>query len=205
MATSLVIRRATASLVAMFMSRMMPARPGAWLDVEARLITLEAKEEIRSVLMELARLVDEGLLSGLSKLEPRLDAGFAMRVVDLAGTERRYVGAKGMVDAYAPIMASGRSKLIASAISVDVAGDRATASFKLAGSVSSSPELGLPVGRTLLLISGHSATLRREGGVWTLMSLELAHAMVDGAPPKGAARSKAAGTSRSRGKRAARS
>lgn len=214
MATSLVIRRATASLVAMFMSRIMPARTGAALELEARLVTLEAKEEIRSVLMDLAQLVDEALLSGLAKLEPRLHASFAMRVVDLAGTERRYVGARGMVDAYAPIMASGRAKLIASTISVDVDGDRARAYFKLAGSVSSSPELGLPVGRRFLLVSGHSALLRREGGVWKLTSLELVHAMIDGEmeastaaarKASAAAARKASAKTRSRGKRSARS
>lgn len=205
MATSLVIRRATASLVALFMSRIISVRTGAQLDFEGRLMSLEAKEEIRSVLSGLARIVDEGLLSGLSKLEPRLHAGFTMRVIDLAGTERRYVGARGMIDAYAPIMASGRAKLIASGVAVDVDGDRATAYFKLAGSVSSSPELGLTVGRRFLLVSGHTATLRREDGIWKLTSLELVHAMVDGAPQKRAAKAKAPAKPRSRGKRAARS
>lgn len=205
MATNLVIRRVTTSIVAMLMSRLMPARTDARLDVEARLMSLEAKEEIRSLMTMLACLVDSGLLSGLSTLEPRLHAGFTLRVVDLAGAEKRYVGLEGMIDVYAPIMASGRAKLIASAIAVEVDGDRATAHFKLAGSVSSSPELGLPVGRTILLISAHNATLRREGGIWRLSSLDLAHAMVDGTPPAGRAKAKAAKKPISRGKRASQS
>jgi hypothetical protein len=177
MAASLLIRRATESLAALFTSRMRPARARVKVDLEARFAAVEAKEEIRSLLSALARLVDEGSLSGLSKLEPRLHASFAMRVVDTAGVERRLVGAKGLVDGYAPIMASGRTRLVWSAISVDLDGDYAIASFNLAGAVKSSPELGLPAGQRILLVSGHKAGLAREGRVWKLASLELVHAM----------------------------
>jgi hypothetical protein len=217
MATSLLIPRATVSLVTMFMSRIRRARHRAQADFEARFAALEAKEEIRSVLTDLARIVDEGLLSGLSKLEPRLRASFTMRVVDLAGTERQFIGAKGLVDAYAPIMASGRARLIASVIAVVLDGDRATASFKLAGAIKTSLELGLPPGQRILLVSGHTAKLVRDGGVWKLASLELVHAMANpeaeqvatarrprrASTTRQEARPKAASKPRSRAKRAA--
>jgi hypothetical protein len=177
MATSLLIRRAT-TLVTFIMSRISPLRGSGQVDsFESRLATIEAREEISSMLFDLAQIVDEALLSGLSTLTPRLHASFTMRVVDTAGTERRYVGAKGLVDGYAPIMTSGPGRLIASAISVELEGTRARASFKLAGAVKSSPELGLPTGQTVLLVSGNEARFLREGGVWKLASLVLVHAM----------------------------
>lgn len=206
MATSLLIRRATTSVAALLMSRIsriMPARARAQADFEARLAGIEDKEEIRSLLTALARLVDEAPLSGLSKLEPRLHPSFTMRVVDIGGAERRLVGAKGLVDGYSPMMASGGSRLIWSAISVDLDGDRAMASFKLAGAIESSPELGLPAGQRVLLVSANTARLLRDGGIWKLASLELVHSMAYPEMEQ-TAKPKATTTRRSR-KRAAKS
>jgi hypothetical protein len=180
MAISLLIRRATASVATLFMSRVssiMPSRARAQVDFEARFEAIEAREELRSVLTDLARIVDAGLVSDLSKLRPRLHASFTMRVVDIAGTERRLVGVEGLVDGYSPMMAPGRGRLIWSAVSVDLDGDRATAWFKLAGAVEPSPKLGLPAGPRVLLMSANTARLMREGAVWKLASLELIHSM----------------------------
>lgn len=206
MATSLLIRRATTSVAALFMSRIsriMPARACTQVELEARLAAIEAKEEIRSVLTDLARIVDEALLSGLSKLEPRLHPSFTMRVVDIAGAERRLVGLEGLIDGYSPLMASGRAHLLWSAISVALDGGRATASFNLAGAIEPSPALGLPAGPRVLLVSANTARLIREGGVWRIASLELVHSMAY-PETKPMAKPKSTSTARSR-KRAAKS
>jgi hypothetical protein len=200
MATALMIRRMFAALRVVLGSRTEPEGARARADLEARLATLQAKEEIREVLLRLAKVVDDAILSGLSGLAPQLHASFDLRVIDVAGREQRFVGAEGLVEGYAPIMASGRASLMTSAIPVELDGTRATAFFKLASLVKPSPALGMQLGEKVLLLTNNTATLVYERGAWKLASLELAHLMsYPEAPPKPRGKAPARGRRASKG------
>jgi hypothetical protein len=146
-------------------------------ELEARLALLEAKEEIRSVVLAFARIVDDADVSALRGLEPRLHASFVMDVVDFDGHEYQFVGFRGLVEDYGPIMVSAQANLAVSAIAVDIDGDHATASFKFVNSVQPPPELGVEVGEKVLLMADNTATFIREDGMWKLASLELVHSL----------------------------
>jgi hypothetical protein len=150
------------------------------VGLEARLKTLqilEDKEEIRSMLLEFADIVDEADVSALAALEPKLHEGFRMRVVDFAGTEYHFIGAQGLVEEYGAIMSSAQANLATSAIAVEIDGDHATASFTFVNSVEPPPELGVDVDEKVLLMADNTATFVREGGGWKLASIELVHSL----------------------------
>lgn len=146
-------------------------------ELEARLELLEAKEEIRSFLLGFSRIVDAADASALSGVESRLHADFVLDVTDFEGNELQFVGAKGLVEEYGPIMVSAQANLATSAIAVEVEGDQATATFKFVNSVKPPPELGLDVNEKVLLLAANTATFVHEDGVWKLASLELVHSL----------------------------
>jgi len=146
-------------------------------ELAARVDLLESKEEIRSLLLGFAEIVDEADVEGLAALVPRLHRGFRMDVVDFTGAEHRFVGAKGLVEGYGPIMVAARANLAASAIAVEIYGDRATASFDFVNSVQPPAALGLAVEQKVLLLADNTATFVREDGVWKLATLELVHSL----------------------------
>jgi hypothetical protein len=145
--------------------------------VEERLDRLEAKEEIRSILLAFAVVVDNADPSALTGLAPKIHSNFTMDVVDFDGGEFHFEGVDGLVEGFGPIMLSAQANLAASAISVEVDGDSATAFFKFINSVKPPPELGLDVDEKVLLLAANTATFAREDGVWKLESIELIHSL----------------------------
>ncbi|PRP90720.1 hypothetical protein ENSA5_61540 [Enhygromyxa salina] len=145
--------------------------------VEERLDRLESKEELRSILLGFAAVVDNSDPSALMGLAPRIHPNFTMDVVDFDGGEFHFEGVEGLVEGFGPIMLSAQANLAASAISVELDGDNATASFKFINSVKPPPELGLPVDEKVLLLAANTVTFAREDGVWMLESLELIHSL----------------------------
>ena len=146
-------------------------------ELEARIERLEAKEEIRSVLLGFARIVDDADASALPGLRPRLHDDFVLDVIDFDGGEYQFVGAQGLVEGYGPIMVSAQANLAVSAIEVELAGDQATARFEFINSVRPPPELGLDVDEKVLLIAHNTATFVHEDEIWKLASLELVHTL----------------------------
>lgn len=146
-------------------------------DLEARVEVLEAKEEIRSMLLGFSQIVDNANVSALAGLEPRIMANFSMDVIDFDGGEFHFDGAEGLVDGFGPIMISAQANLAPSAIFVEVDGDNATAFFKFINSVKPPPELGLDVDEKVLLLAANTATFVRVDGVWKIESLELIHSL----------------------------
>lgn len=146
-------------------------------DLEARVEALEAKEEIRAVLLGLAQVVDNSEIAGLEGLEPRIHTNFTLTAIDPAGGAHVFEGYEGLIEGYGPIMVAAQANLATSAIAVELDGDNATATFKFANSTKPPPELGLDVDEKLLLFSANTATLVREDGLWKLESLELAHSL----------------------------
>jgi hypothetical protein len=145
--------------------------------LDARVEALEAKEEIRAMVLRFAEIVDDADRPGLVALAPTLHSSFRMDVVDFTGAELHFVGAHGLVEGFGPIMVAAQANLAVSAIAVELDGDRATATFVLVNSVVPPPELGVPVGETVLLLAENESTFVREGGVWKLAAVELVHTL----------------------------
>lgn len=145
--------------------------------LEVRVEQLESREEIRSLLLGFAQVVDNADPSALSGLSARIHADFSMDVVDFDGGEFHFVGLPGLVEGFGPIMLSAQANLAPSAIAVELDGDHATAFFKFVNSVKPPPELGLDVDVKVLLLAANTATFVREDGVWKLESLELIHSL----------------------------
>lgn len=100
-----------------------------------------------------------------------------MDVVDFDGGHLHFEGVDGLVQEYGQIMVAAQANLATSAITVEVDGDSATASFKFVNSVRPPSELGVDVDATLILLAANTATFVREDGIWMLESLELIHSL----------------------------
>ncbi|HLT36372.1 MAG TPA: nuclear transport factor 2 family protein [Enhygromyxa sp.] len=142
-----------------------------------RVDQLESEQEIRTILLDFAAIVDSGDPDRLFELAAKLHAEFSMDVIDFAGGEHRFEGIDGLVEGFGPIMASAQANLAASAIAIELAGDGATASYKFINSVTPPPELNLDVDQKLLLFAANTASFVREGDDWKLVELELDHSL----------------------------
>lgn len=146
-------------------------------QLEGRIDRLESREQICSILLEFAAVVDSGDPALLSDLAPKIHRDFTMVVTDFAGGEHRFAGIDGLIEGYGPIMASAQANLAASAIAVELEGDRATAKYKFINSVKPPPELDLDIDEKLLLFAANTATFVREDGAWKLESIQLDHSL----------------------------
>ncbi|MFO7567585.1 MAG: hypothetical protein R6X02_33380 [Enhygromyxa sp.] len=142
-----------------------------------RVDELESKEELRSVLMGFAKIVDNADIGALSNMGPRIAADFTMDVIDFDGHDFHFEGVDGLLDEYGPIMVSAQANLAVSEIAVDIDGDLATASFKFINSVKPPPELNLEVDEKVLLLADNTAIFVREDGLWKLQWIELVHSL----------------------------
>jgi hypothetical protein len=148
-------------------------------QLEGRIDQLESQEQIRSILLDFAAVVDSSEPALLSELAPKIHRDFEMVVIDFAGGEHRFAGIDELIEGYGPIMASAQANLAASAIAVELEGERATATYKFINSVKPPPELDLDIDfdEKLLLFAANTATFVREGGDWKLKTIELDHSL----------------------------
>lgn len=146
-------------------------------SLEQRLEALEAKEEIRTALLQLSAVVDSSDPARLNELLPVIADDIVLTAVDYDGVEYRFEGVDGLITGYGPIMKDADANLMPSAIDVELDGDTAYASFKFANSVKPPPQLNLPIDEKVLLFAANSATFRKEDGVWKLTSFELLHSL----------------------------
>jgi hypothetical protein len=145
--------------------------------LEARIDELESKEELRSILMHFARVVDDADLSALSNLGPRVASDFTMDVIDFDGGVFHFEGVDGLINEYGPIMVSAQANLAVSEIRVEIDGNHATTSFKFINSVKPPPELDLQIDEKVLLLADNTVTFVREDGIWKLQWVELVHSL----------------------------
>ncbi|WP_437763810.1 nuclear transport factor 2 family protein [Sorangium sp. So ce281] len=146
-------------------------------SIELRLSTLEAKEEIRTILLAVATVVDSADPARLDELVPHLTEDFVLDAVDFDGVVHHFEGVDGVTTGFGPIMKEADANLMPSAIDVELDGNTAYASFKFANSVKPPPQLNLPVDVKVLLFAANSAVLRKENGAWKLASFELLHSL----------------------------
>lgn len=146
-------------------------------SLEQRLEALEAKEDIRTTLLQFSAIVDSSDPARLNEVVPVLADDFVLDAIDYDGAVYHFEGADGLLNDYGPIMKDANANLMVSAIDVEIDDDMAYASFKFANSVKPPPQLNLPVDEKVLLFTANSATFRNENGTWKLVSLELLHSL----------------------------
>jgi ketosteroid isomerase-like protein len=142
--------------------------------LDTRLDELEAKEEIRSILLDFTMALDDADAATLTALGPTLDPDFRIDVTPFVGDKLQFEGLQGLVLGLGPILSATRVELAPSAIDVDVDGDSATASFKFLSSSKPPPELGVDVDVKVMVFVENTATLvRQDDGRWKLRSIEM--------------------------------
>lgn len=135
--------------------------------------TLNAKEQVRSILLEVTDVVDRGDASRLAQLAPNVAPNFSLTVINLLGNELRYEGLNQVIAGFNQILVSVDRYVAPSAIAVEVSGDNATAMMTMisAGTVPAGLDPDLQPGQRALLYVDVRADFRREGERWILTSM----------------------------------
>ena len=186
------IRGRWAALCAVFSLALVVGAPAAFADDDddddddlpaafvERVERLEATEEIRTVLLKFAAVVDSGDVSALNDLIPRLAPNFVLTAIAFGPSPQPLVfyGVDGLLNGFGPILMQAQANIVTSAIDVELgpSNQTAVAKFKFVNSVVP-PEIISPVDVRILLFAANTAELRKEGGIWKLESLTLEHSV----------------------------
>lgn len=146
-------------------------------ELAERVAALEAKEDIRAILLAFSQVVDDSDPAALPGLAPVLHSDFVLDAIDFDGKKHHFEGLDGVIEGFGPIMLAADANLMPSAIDVQLDGDTAHARFKFANSVKPPPQLNLDVSAKVLLFAANSATFVHEDGAWKLRSFELVHTL----------------------------
>lgn len=145
--------------------------------LEPRVDMLQAKEEIRSTLLQVTQAIDSGDVAQMQRLAPMFHTDFRLNVTDLSGTQQQFVGYSQFIQGYTQMLAMTDPLVSPGAITVEVEGNNATAIMKVI-STGDLPPMTIPnlqPGQRALLFGDVRATFMRQGMEWKLYSVDVNH------------------------------